>query len=136
MTYLMDDLMGAAQAVRRSGSNHPLTQGYKVIAEKLAGVPRFLLDEAAARTTVEIGLGRPRVLVDALKTLRETYSSIELPIIMVTAKDQSDDVVKALDLGATVRVIGNGIPHRTPAAKQRDRESRCRNHDTKCLQPG
>src|SRR5204863_4736940 len=38
--------------------------------------------------------------LDALKTLREAYSAIELPIIMVTAKNQSEDVVKALDLGA------------------------------------
>jgi len=38
--------------------------------------------------------------LEALKTLREIYSAIELPIIMVTAKNQSDDVVKALDLGA------------------------------------
>ena len=38
--------------------------------------------------------------LEALKTLRETYSPIELPIIMVTAKNQSDDVVKALGLGA------------------------------------
>jgi diguanylate cyclase (GGDEF)-like protein/PAS domain S-box-containing protein len=38
--------------------------------------------------------------LEALKTLRQTYSPIELPIIMVTAKNQSDDVVKALDLGA------------------------------------
>ena len=38
--------------------------------------------------------------LEALKTLRETYSAIELPIIMVTAKNQSEDVVKALDLGA------------------------------------
>src|SRR5260221_6424434 len=38
--------------------------------------------------------------LEALKTLRELYSAIELPIIMVTAKNQSDDVVKALDLGA------------------------------------
>src|SRR5712664_625343 len=38
--------------------------------------------------------------LEALKTLREAYSSIELPIIMVTAKNQSDDIVRALDLGA------------------------------------
>jgi diguanylate cyclase (GGDEF)-like protein/PAS domain S-box-containing protein len=38
--------------------------------------------------------------LDALKTLREHYSPGELPIIMVTAKTQSDDIVKALDLGA------------------------------------
>src|ERR1700731_1344756 len=38
--------------------------------------------------------------LDALRTLRQTYSPIELPIIMVTAKTQSEDVVKALELGA------------------------------------
>jgi diguanylate cyclase (GGDEF)-like protein/PAS domain S-box-containing protein len=38
--------------------------------------------------------------LDALKTLRKHYSAAELPIIMVTAKTQSDDIVSALDLGA------------------------------------
>jgi diguanylate cyclase (GGDEF)-like protein/PAS domain S-box-containing protein len=38
--------------------------------------------------------------LDALKTLRDHYSPGELPIIMVTAKTQSEDIVKALDLGA------------------------------------
>src|SRR6202043_945669 len=38
--------------------------------------------------------------LEALKMLREVYSPIELPIIMVTAKNQSEDIVKALDLGA------------------------------------
>src|SRR5882672_2585037 len=38
--------------------------------------------------------------LEALKMLREVYTPIELPVIMVTAKNQSDDIVKALDLGA------------------------------------
>lgn len=38
--------------------------------------------------------------LDALRSLRECYSPIELPIIMVTAKNQSDDIVKALEMGA------------------------------------
>src|SRR4030081_1821826 len=38
--------------------------------------------------------------LDSLKTLREAYSPIELPIIMVTAKNQSEDIVQALGLGA------------------------------------
>ena len=38
--------------------------------------------------------------LDALQTLRGCYSPIQLPIIMVTAKDQSEDIVKALNLGA------------------------------------
>src|SRR5438477_6090698 len=38
--------------------------------------------------------------IDALRILRKAYSATELPVIMVTAKTQSDDIVKALDLGA------------------------------------
>ena len=38
--------------------------------------------------------------LDALQTLRGCYSPIELPIIMVTAKDRSEDIVTALNLGA------------------------------------
>jgi len=38
--------------------------------------------------------------LDALKDLRDHYSATELPIIMVTAKSQSEDIVTALDLGA------------------------------------
>ncbi len=34
------------------------------------------------------------------RTLRESYSPVRLPIIMVTAKNQSEDIVKALNLGA------------------------------------
>src|SRR5207247_10448363 len=37
---------------------------------------------------------------DALQNQRECHSAAELPIIMVKAKTQSDDIVKALDLGA------------------------------------
>ncbi|HEY6360956.1 MAG TPA: EAL domain-containing protein [Vicinamibacterales bacterium] len=38
--------------------------------------------------------------IEVLKTLRERYSAAELPIIMVTARQQSEDVVEALGLGA------------------------------------
>jgi diguanylate cyclase (GGDEF)-like protein/PAS domain S-box-containing protein len=38
--------------------------------------------------------------LDALQALRACFSPIQLPIIMVTAKDQSEDIIKALNLGA------------------------------------
>src|SRR4029077_9067739 len=37
---------------------------------------------------------------EALRAIRELYSPNELPVIMVTARNQSDDVVKALGMGA------------------------------------
>ena len=38
--------------------------------------------------------------LEALRAIRELYSPNELPVIMVTARNQSDDVVKALGMGA------------------------------------
>jgi diguanylate cyclase (GGDEF)-like protein/PAS domain S-box-containing protein len=38
--------------------------------------------------------------LDALKTLRQHFTPIQLPIIMVTARNQSEDVIVALELGA------------------------------------
>jgi class 3 adenylate cyclase len=38
--------------------------------------------------------------LEVLKILRENYSVADLPVIMATAKDQSEDIVTALQLGA------------------------------------
>ena len=38
--------------------------------------------------------------LETLRRLRESRSVSDLPVIMVTAKDRSEDVVEALDLGA------------------------------------
>jgi diguanylate cyclase (GGDEF)-like protein/PAS domain S-box-containing protein len=38
--------------------------------------------------------------LDALQRLRGLYTPIELPVIMVTARNQSEDIVKALSMGA------------------------------------
>lgn len=74
--------------------------------------------------------------LDALKKLRETYSSIQLPIIMVTAKNQSADVVKALNLGANdyltkpidlpvaLARIGTQLSHKSAQEALRESEER------------
>jgi diguanylate cyclase (GGDEF)-like protein/PAS domain S-box-containing protein len=74
--------------------------------------------------------------LEALQTLRQTYSAIELPIIMVTAKNQSDDVVKALDFGANDYVtkpidfavalarIGTQLSHKRAQEALRESEER------------
>src|SRR2546423_11746949 len=74
--------------------------------------------------------------LDALKTVRETYSQVELPVIMVTAKDQSEDVVRALDLGANDYVtkpidfpialarIGTQLSHKRAQEALRESEQR------------
>src|SRR5213594_956124 len=74
--------------------------------------------------------------LDALKTLREAYSPIELPVIMVTAKNQSEDIVKALELGANdyltkpidfpvaVARIGTQLSHKRAQEALRESEER------------
>ena len=38
--------------------------------------------------------------LDVLKILRESHSAAELPVIMVTAESQSENIATALELGA------------------------------------
>jgi diguanylate cyclase (GGDEF)-like protein/PAS domain S-box-containing protein len=69
----------------------------------LAGSAKELLERVKqdAVDLVLLDIEMPKVSgLDALQELRESYSAAELPIIMVTAKTESDDIVRALDLGA------------------------------------
>ncbi|HEY2462388.1 MAG TPA: EAL domain-containing protein [Candidatus Acidoferrum sp.] len=75
-------------------------KGYVV---RLAESARSLLEriQKEAVDLVLLDVEMPEISgLDALETLRGVYSPAELPIIMVTAKDQSEDIVKALNLGA------------------------------------
>jgi len=68
--------------------------------------------------------------IDVLRRVRETFSDEELPIIMATAKTDSEDVVAALDLGANDYVtkpidfpvvlarVKAQLRNKTPRAKQ------------------
>src|SRR4051794_30766461 len=38
--------------------------------------------------------------LEVLKVIRERHPATELPVIMATARDQSEDIVQALQLGA------------------------------------
>jgi diguanylate cyclase (GGDEF)-like protein/PAS domain S-box-containing protein len=75
-------------------------KGYAIrLAEGAQGLLERIREEAVDLVLLDVEM--PVVSgLDALQTLRELYSAVELPIIMVTAKDQSEDIVKALNLGA------------------------------------
>jgi diguanylate cyclase (GGDEF)-like protein/PAS domain S-box-containing protein len=75
-------------------------KGYVIgLAENAEGLLERVKQDAVDLVLLDIEM--PELSgFDALKTLREHYSPGELPIIMVTAKTQTDDIVKALDLGA------------------------------------
>ena len=111
-------------------------KGFEVV---LADGARELM-QCLKETTIDIVLldiEMPEISgLEALKTLRETYSQIELPVIMVTAKNQSEDIVKALDLGAndyvtkpidfavTLARIGTQLSHKRAQEALRESEER------------
>lgn len=75
-------------------------KGYEILAVENA---RSLLQRVQEESIdlVLLDIEMPEISgLDALRTLRGCYSPIQLPIIMVTAKDQSEDIVAALNLGA------------------------------------
>jgi diguanylate cyclase (GGDEF)-like protein/PAS domain S-box-containing protein len=81
-----------ARRLERKGYVVQVAEGAQSLLERIQGEPVDL---------VLLDVEMPGISgLDALQTLRERYSHIQLPIIMVTAKDRSEDVVKALDLGA------------------------------------
>src|SRR5258706_89482 len=77
-----------------------LRKGYVVsLAENAKELLQRVKEDAVDLVLLDIEM--PEISgLDALQNLRNHYSAAELPIIMVTAKAQSDDIVKALDLGA------------------------------------
>src|SRR5438309_3799984 len=111
-------------------------KGYEVVLAD--GAPELM--RQVKESTVDIVLldiEMPEISgLEALKTLRETYSQIELPVIMVTAKNQSEDIVKALDLGAndyvtkpidfavTLARIGTQLSHKRAQEGLRESEER------------
>jgi diguanylate cyclase (GGDEF)-like protein/PAS domain S-box-containing protein len=111
-------------------------QGYEiVVADSARQLPQRVKEDAIDLVLLDIEM--PEISgLEALKTLREIYSAIELPIIMVTAKNQSDDVVRALDLGANDYVtkpidfavalarIGTQLSHKRAQEGLRESEER------------
>src|SRR5688500_14454226 len=74
--------------------------GYAVsTADSAHGLLERVRAEAVDLVLLDIEM--PEVTgLDALVGLREAYSAVRLPVIMVTARSQSTDIVKALELGA------------------------------------
>jgi diguanylate cyclase (GGDEF)-like protein/PAS domain S-box-containing protein len=111
-------------------------KGYEILlADSARQLPQRVKEDAIDLVLLDIEM--PEISgLEALKILRETYSPIELPIIMVTAKNQSEDVVKALDLGANDYVtkpidfavalarIGTQLSHKRAQEGLRESEER------------
>ena len=77
-----------------------IRRGYTV-AVAADGYQALAMLEAQQFDLVLLDIMMPGISgLDVLKRLREKYSVADLPVIMATAKDQSEDIVTALQLGA------------------------------------
>jgi diguanylate cyclase (GGDEF)-like protein/PAS domain S-box-containing protein len=111
-------------------------KGYVIsIAENARGLAERVKQEVIDLVLLDVEM--PEISgLDALKVLRDHFTPAELPIIMVTAKSQSDDIVKALDLGANdyltkpidfpvaVARIGTQLSHKQAQEALRESEER------------
>jgi diguanylate cyclase (GGDEF)-like protein/PAS domain S-box-containing protein len=75
-------------------------KGYTVsLADSARGLEDRIKQERADLVLLDIEM--PEISgLDALSVIRKTYSPAQLPVIMVTARNQSEDIVIALELGA------------------------------------
>jgi diguanylate cyclase (GGDEF)-like protein/PAS domain S-box-containing protein len=111
-------------------------KGYEILlADSARQLPQRVKEDEIDLVLLDIEM--PEISgLEALTTLRDTYSPIQLPIIMVTAKDQSEDIVKALNLGANDYVtkpidfavalarIGTQLSHKRAQEGLRESEER------------
>jgi hypothetical protein len=75
--YLMDHIVETVhEAKKRRLINNPVISIFPILEEKLKGCPRFLFDENSIHTAVELTLGRPKVLREAMAHLRIPYTKM------------------------------------------------------------
>lgn len=75
MSYLMDSLANMATSVELSNltKNQGILDIYPYMIKKMRHAPRFLMDATAMQASVELSLGRPKVLMEALEHCQVPY---------------------------------------------------------------
>jgi hypothetical protein len=75
--YLMDHILDTVyQAKKRRLIKNSVISIFPELEEKLKGCPRFLFDDSAIHTAVELTLGRPKVLREAMAHLTIPYTKM------------------------------------------------------------
>jgi hypothetical protein len=75
--YLMDAMTETAVRARNAGMlKNPVIGIFPMMTRKLEGCPRYLFDEKSIHTAVELTLGRPKVLKEAMNHLIIPYPKL------------------------------------------------------------
>jgi hypothetical protein len=75
--HLMDSIIEMGHFInKRKENDHPIVSIFPQLTDKLQGCPRFLFDESAIHTAVELTLGRPKVMREAMEHLRIPYTKL------------------------------------------------------------
>ncbi len=81
--------------------NHLTLHHYSVIKASDGSEALKMLDTCGKPDLVILDVMMPRMSgYDVCRTLRKAYSSVELPIIMLTAKNQIEDLIQGFESGA------------------------------------
>ena len=81
--------------------NHLATQGYKVLTAQSGEQALKMMPAGNKPDLVLIDIMMPQMDgYEVCKTLRETHSMSALPVIMLTARNQIQDMIKGFDTGA------------------------------------
>jgi hypothetical protein len=103
---LMDTINATAHLVLTSQahSRNPVLSAFPDLMRRLTGTPRFLFDNAAIGTAVELTLGRPKILREALTNLRVPYPRMWVEWEEAGRKKLRDRFESANDLPLPQRV--------------------------------
>ena len=72
----MDAIASTAAAVTGQSNDHPVLAAFPDLTKRLRGTPRFLFDDPSIATAVELTLGRPKVLREAMQHLVIPYDQM------------------------------------------------------------
>jgi signal transduction histidine kinase len=94
-----------SRLIRKILTSHLEEEGYEVFVA-MDGKVGLKLIERGTFDFILLDIVIPRMDgIQVLKIIRKKYSVTELPVIMVTSQDQSQDVVKALEFGANDYIV-------------------------------
>jgi hypothetical protein len=91
--YLMDSLAKTADRTRQQGMHrNPVLSIYADMTRRMQGAPRFLMDNPSIAAAVEITLGRPLVMLQAMEHVRMPY-----PVMWVEWDESGRDRLREIE---------------------------------------